>query len=109
MPNIPWRIRTTDTALEVTLHVQTRARSNEIIGYHDGALKLKVSAPPVENAANRAIVEFFANLLDIARSRIRIVSGGKSRDKVLRIEGFSLEAFQSRIDAAMPKKHGNAV
>ncbi len=102
MGSAPWRVREWDAALELTLHVQTRARRSEIVGFHGGALKLKVSAPPVENAANRAIVEFFADLLDLARSRIRIISGVKSRDKVLSIEGISLDAFQSRLRKTHP-------
>jgi hypothetical protein len=88
-----WRIRKTDSGLEVALHVQPRARRTEIDGLHNGALKLKVTAPPVEDAANRAVIEFFASLLDVPKSRLQIVSGLKSREKVLRIESVSLSDF----------------
>ena len=89
------RIRETAEGLEVPLHVQPRARRSELGGVHNGALKLKVSAPPVDDAANRAVVEFFSEMMGIPRSRIQIIAGLKSRDKVLRIAGASLRSFQA--------------
>jgi uncharacterized protein (TIGR00251 family) len=89
------RIRETAEGLEVPLHVQPRARRSELGGVHNGALKLKVSAPPVDDAANRAVVEFFSEMMGIPRSRIQIIAGLKSRDKVLRIAGASLRNLQS--------------
>ena len=89
------RIRETAEGLVVPLHVQARARCTELAGVHNGALKLKISAPPVDDAANRAVVEFFSELMGIPKSRIRIVSGLKSRDKVLRIAGASLRNLQA--------------
>jgi hypothetical protein len=53
MPDIPLRTRESATALDVWLHVQPRAGRNEIAGIHNGALKLKVTAPPVDDAAKR--------------------------------------------------------
>lgn len=91
-----WRIRETGSGIEVALHVQPRARRNEIVGLHNGALKLKISAPPVDDAANRAVIEFFASLLDMPKSRLSIVSGTKSREKVLMIESLSLSDFSRR-------------
>ena len=92
-----WQAREKPTGLEVPLHVQVRARRDEIAGVHNGALKLRISAPPVDDAANRAIVSFFASLLAIPKSKLQIVAGQKSRDKVLRVEGISLDEFRSRI------------
>jgi uncharacterized protein len=90
-------IRDTAEGLLLRLHVQPRAKRNEIAGIHNGALKLKVSAPPVDDAANRAIIEYFASLLGISKSSCRIISGGKSREKMLQIQGISLSALLSRI------------
>ncbi len=89
-------IRETGTGLEVVLHVQPRARRNEIAGVHDQALKVKISAPPVDDAANRAVVEFFSDLLDIPKTRITIISGDRSRRKTVRINGLSVPDFLSR-------------
>jgi hypothetical protein len=99
MDDSGWRIRESGSALEVALHVLPRARRNEISGLHNGAIKLRVSAPPVDDAANRAVVEFFASLLHLPRSRLRIVSGARSRDKVLRIESMSRHEFARHLPA----------
>jgi uncharacterized protein len=92
------RVAETGAGLRVPLHVQPRARRNEIAGYHNGALKVRLTAPPVEDAANRALLEFFASRLDLPKSRLSIVSGSKSRNKVLRIEGITLAEFLARLD-----------
>jgi uncharacterized protein len=89
--------RETPAGLEVRLHVQPRAKRCEISGIHNRALKIKVTAPPVEDAANRAVVEYVAALLGSSKSGLRIISGLKSRDKTLQIKGFSLRSFLDRI------------
>jgi uncharacterized protein len=91
------QVRETAEALEVRLHVQPRAKRCQVSGVYDGALKLKVTAPPVDDAANRAIVEFFSTLLGISRSGLQIVSGLKSKNKTLRIQGISLKTFLERV------------
>lgn len=82
------QIRETPSGLEIRLHVQPRARRSEIAGIHNGALKLKVTAPPVDDAANKAVIEFMAGLLGIPKSSLQIVSGMKSRDKTLQIKNI---------------------
>jgi uncharacterized protein (TIGR00251 family) len=91
-------IRETAEGIAVRLHVQPRARHSEIVGIHNGALKLKVTAPPVDDAANRAIIEHFSSLLGISKSSLQITSGLKSRDKTLQIKGISAQTFLARID-----------
>ena len=99
MTEASFHIQETPEGVEVRLHVQPRARRNEFTGTHDGALKLKVAAPPVDDAANRAIIDFFAVLLDIPKSRIRITSGLKSRDKKVFVEGIPMDRFMTALDA----------
>jgi uncharacterized protein len=98
MDDASLQIRETAAGLEVRIHVQPRARRSELAGIHNGALKIKVLAPPVDDAANRAIIEFFSGLLDISKSSIRIMSGQKSRDKTLLIQGLSRKAFIARLE-----------
>ncbi len=100
------RVREIASGLDVPLHVQPRARRTELAGLHNGSLKLKVQAPPVDDAANDAVIRFFSKLLGIPRSRLAIVSGAKSRDKILRIEGLSLAQFHAFI---APPSEGGAV
>jgi uncharacterized protein (TIGR00251 family) len=87
------QVRETALGLEVRIHVSPRAKRCEISGVHNGALKVKVIAPPVDDAANRAIIEFFASLLNVPKSSLRIPAGSKSRDKILQIKGLSYSSF----------------
>ena len=89
MPDPELRVRVAHDAIELPLHVQPRARRNEIAGIYNGALKLKLIAPPVDDAANKALIQFFATLLGLPKSRLKISSGERSREKILRIEGMS--------------------
>ena len=83
--------------LVIRLHVLPRARRCELAGVHNRALKIKVMAPPVDDAANRAIVEFLSNLLGLSKSSLQILAGHKSRDKTLQIKGLSRTDFLARI------------
>lgn len=56
---------------------------------HDGVIKIRIAAPAVENAANRALIDFIAQHLGIAKRCVRVVSGGASRRKVLEIDGVT--------------------
>jgi uncharacterized protein (TIGR00251 family) len=78
----------------VKLH--PRARKNAITGELDGALKLALSAPPVDGKANQACVEFLANLLSVPRSSITIASGLTARRKVIRVAGVAAEEVRKR-------------
>jgi len=93
------QIRETKAGLEVPLHVQPRAKSCEISGIHGGALKLKVTAAPVDDSANRAVLLYFSTLLGIPKSILHITSGLKSRDKVLQISGFSKARFLDHLES----------
>jgi uncharacterized protein (TIGR00251 family) len=95
------KVRETGAGLEVRLHVQPRARRCEIAGVFDGALKVKVTAPPVEDAANRAIIEFLSGMLNIPKSSFRILAGAKSRGKTLQIRGVSLREFRMRLSGRL--------
>ncbi len=71
------------------VRVQPRARRNAIVGKLGDALKIALTAPPVDGRANEACVEFLAELLDIPRSSVTIASGQSSRNKVIRVTGIS--------------------
>ena len=80
------------TTVRATVYVQPRASRTELAGLHDGCVKIRLAAPPVEGAANAELIEFVAGLLKIARSRIRVVTGTSSRRKVVEIDGVSAAA-----------------
>jgi uncharacterized protein (TIGR00251 family) len=91
------KLRETSLGLEVPLHVLPRAKRCEISGLHNGALKVKVTAPPVDDAANRAIIRLFSDFLHTSKSNISILAGLKSRDKILQIRGVSIHKFRERL------------
>ncbi|OFW44264.1 MAG: hypothetical protein A3J28_13510 [Acidobacteria bacterium RIFCSPLOWO2_12_FULL_60_22] len=73
--------------------VQPRAKRNRLAGLLREEWKLQLTAPPIEGRANAACIEFLARGLRIARSRVRLLSGAKSRHKVLELDGVSEEEF----------------
>ncbi len=77
--------------------MQPRARKNAITGEVGGALKLSLTAPPVEGRANEACVEFFAKLLKVPQSSVTIASGLSSRNKVIRVAGLSAVELRDRL------------
>lgn len=79
------------------LHVTPRGSKNEIIGWRDDVLCVKITAPPVEGAANAAIVKFIADSLGVRKSQVELVSGEKSREKTVRISGLSDADVQTRL------------
>ena len=87
----PFDISEDVTRGTVTLNVRVRPRASkdEIAGTMDGALKIRLRAPAVENRANEALVEFLADLLKTAKSAVRIQSGAQSRLKRVEIRGVT--------------------
>jgi uncharacterized protein (TIGR00251 family) len=80
---------TTSTVL--TIHVQPKARTTEVVGWHGDAIKIRVAAPPVGGAANEALVRFLAERLGVARSSISVASGATGRLKRVAVEGVERE------------------
>lgn len=78
-----------DDAAGVTfrVHLQPRAARNEVAGLHGEALKIRVTAPPVDGLANKALCAYLADLLGVAAGRVNIQSGHTGRDKLVRVEG----------------------
>jgi uncharacterized protein len=84
-----------DAIFSVKIH--PRARKNAINGELGDALKLSLTAPPVEGWANEACIEFLANLLKVPRSSVTIASGQSSRTKVIRVIGISADEVRKRL------------
>jgi uncharacterized protein (TIGR00251 family) len=82
--------------------VQPRASRNAVAGLHGGALKLQLTAPPVEGAANDACLRFLADLLGLSRARLSIVKGTRARHKLIRIADLSSEAIRARLTGILP-------
>jgi uncharacterized protein len=79
------------------VRVHPRAKKDAITGELGDALKVALTAPPVEGKANEACVAFFAKLLKVPRSSVSIAAGLTSRNKVVRVAGLSAEEVRARL------------
>jgi uncharacterized protein len=83
------QLQTQDGAVILAVRVQPRASKTEIAGAMDGALKVRLQAPALEDRANDALCEFLAHLLKTPKSAVRILSGHRSRSKRVEIRGVT--------------------
>ncbi len=82
----------------IKVHVTPRGSKNEITGWRGDVVCIKVTAPPVEGAANAAaVVDFLADALGIRKSQVALVKGEKSREKTLKITGLTEEEVRARL------------
>ena len=85
-------VRTVDGRVRFSVRVQPRASKTEVVGIHGDALKIRLSAPPVDGAANAALIEFLASLFAVPRRAVMILAGESSRLKIVEIEGVTERA-----------------
>ena len=74
--------------MKIHVHITPNASRNEIVNVtSDGEYKVKIQSPPVDGAANRNLIKFIAGIVGVSKSKVSIVSGMKSRKKILEING----------------------
>jgi len=83
--------------LRLAVKVKPRSSPQGIMGVHDDQLVVRITAPAVDGKANSALVAFFAKLLGIKKTKVLLVSGEKSRTKVLELSGISLDEARSKL------------
>lgn len=81
------RIQRTASGVRINIRVQPRASRDEVGGVHGDALKVRVTAPAIEGAANAAVIELLAATFGVSRRAVTLVSGASSRSKVVELEG----------------------
>ena len=81
------------------LRVYPGARQNELAGFADGVLQVRVAAPPVKGKANRELTAFLSQALGVSKSSLTIVKGHTSRNKVIAIAGLSQAEIINRLSA----------
>lgn len=97
-PELPF-ITTIKDGLLLNIYVQPRASKNQICGIMGEELKIRLTSPPVDGAANKLCREFVAHLFDVSKSSVEIVSGETSRHKRLKILGNHAGQFSTQISA----------
>ena len=90
-------IRQHESSVSFSVRVHPRAKKNAITGEVGDALKVALTAPPVDGKANQACVEFFAKLLKVARSSVTIASGETSRNKVIPVAELTSAQVRERL------------
>ena len=81
----------------ITIKAHPRAERSEVAGRLGAAWKLRLAAPPAEGKANQECVRFLAELAGVPRSRVRVVSGGAARTKIVEVEGVAQEELEARL------------
>ena len=83
-------VRPRADGVRMSVHVQPRAARTEIAGVHGSALKVRLNAPPVDGAANEALVAFLATTFEVPRRAVRVVAGHASRAKIVELDGIDV-------------------
>jgi len=79
------------------VRVQPNASRDEVAGVFDGRLRIRLTSPPVEGAANKACIRFLSKRLGIAKTRITILRGERTRNKVIGIGGMKAEGASKKL------------
>ncbi len=82
----------------LSLHIQPRASKNEVCGVQDNALKIRLTSPPVDGAANKLCREFLADIFDVPKSAVAIIAGETSRHKRVFIRGSNAGEFARMVE-----------
>lgn len=90
-------VRARAGGVRLSVHVQPRAARSEIAGVHGQALKVRLHAPPVDGAANEALVAFLADTFALPRRAVRIVSGHTGRAKIVELDGLEPDAVRRAV------------
>ena len=94
---VPAFIRAQVDGVQLAVKLQPRASANEVCTPIGGELKIKVTAPPVDSAANEALVKLLAEKLDCARNRVELIRGHTSRHKTVMLHGFKTEEVEEKL------------
>jgi uncharacterized protein len=90
-------IRESGDGMTFAIRVHPRAKKNAITGEIGDALKISLTAPPIEGRANKACIAFLAELLNLPRSSITITCGQNSRNKIIHVAGVGAEWVRGRL------------
>lgn len=100
MSDRKFRLHNGQKGSALAVRVTPRASRNEIVEVlDDGTIKVRISAPPADDEANRALIEFLADILGIPKSRLDIVAGATGRDKLIAVLDMDVETAHQRIVA----------
>ena len=85
----------------IKVRVQPKSSRNQVDGFQDGALRVRVTAAPTEGQANAAVIALLAKTLGVSKSRLGIIRGYSSRDKVVSVDTLTEQEVQRKIEAGV--------
>jgi len=99
------KLTVTDDSITFAVRVQPRASKSGVVGELDGALKIRLAAPPVDGEANEELIRLLAKLFGAPRQRIAILSGRTSKNKIVRLSGISVMEVEKVLAEALTRRH----
>jgi uncharacterized protein (TIGR00251 family) len=97
MPERQFKITNAAGGTAFSVRVVPRASKNEVSGRYGQAIKIRLTAPPVEGAANRALIDFLSEILDVRKSQLEILAGHGARDKIVCVVGLRPQEVETRL------------
>lgn len=89
-----------DAKIILAVLIQANSKKNEIQGFHDNKLKLRIHSPPVDGKANKEIIKFLSQIFAIKKNQLEIIKGHTEKVKLLQISDLSIQLFEQRIQKA---------
>lgn len=96
--SLPSFLKIVPHGIQLSVKLQPRASKTDILGILGNELRMSVTAPPVDAAANQALIEYLAEILNCSRSQVQIIRGQTSRHKTIMITGMSVERVANALD-----------
>jgi len=83
--------------ISLAVHIQPNASKNEVLGMVNEMVKIKITAPPIDNKANKECLKFLSKILHIPKSKLHILKGQKTRSKIIQISGINRDLCRQRL------------
>ena len=90
-------VKASENCFIIALYCQPGAKNTEVQGEHDGRLKIRLAAPPIEGKANEALIQWLSKTLEIKRSQIELLAGDLSRLKRVKINGLTVQELFAKL------------
>ncbi len=102
MPEPQFKINPCENGIRFSAVIQPRSSQNEISGIYNQSLKIRLTSPPVDGAANKTCIKFIAKWLELSPSQVHIVAGLSNKNKTIEINGIDESVFKDKLTAKIP-------
>jgi uncharacterized protein (TIGR00251 family) len=102
MPEAQIKINPCENGIRFSAIIQPRSSKSEVSGLYNSCLKIRLTSPPVDGAANKTCVKFLARWLGVSPSKVRIVSGLSSKNKIIEIDNMNEAVFLEMLTTKIP-------